>query len=74
MKFTGLAPPGRDAGRRCARVIRSGNRVGGMPEPMVRADIEAGRLVRLNLQDWLGGEHARDDIALLAAGFDGPDV
>lgn len=31
---------------------------GGMPEPMVRADIEAGRLVHLNLPDWRGGEYA----------------
>jgi DNA-binding transcriptional LysR family regulator len=31
---------------------------GGMPEPMVRADIEAGRLVRLNLRDWRGGEYS----------------
>jgi DNA-binding transcriptional LysR family regulator len=30
---------------------------GGMPEPTVRADIEAGRLVRLNLPTWRGGEH-----------------
>jgi DNA-binding transcriptional LysR family regulator len=30
---------------------------GGMPEPMVHADIEAGRLVRLNLRDWRGGEY-----------------
>jgi DNA-binding transcriptional LysR family regulator len=28
-----------------------------MTEPMVRADIEAGRLVRLNLRDWRGGEY-----------------
>lgn len=28
---------------------------GGMPEPMVRADIEAGRLVQLDLRDWRGG-------------------
>jgi DNA-binding transcriptional LysR family regulator len=28
----------------------------GMPEPMVRADLEAGRLVRLNLREWRGGE------------------
>ncbi len=28
-----------------------------MPEPVVRADIEAGRLVRLNLPDWRGGEY-----------------
>ena len=29
----------------------------GMPEPIVRADIAAGRLVRLNLRDWRGGEY-----------------
>jgi DNA-binding transcriptional LysR family regulator len=29
----------------------------GMPEPLVRADVESGRLVRLNLPDWRGGEH-----------------
>jgi hypothetical protein len=28
-----------------------------MPEPMVRADIASGRLVRLNLPDWRGGEY-----------------
>jgi len=28
-----------------------------MPEPIVRADIKAGRLVRLNLRDWRGGEY-----------------
>jgi DNA-binding transcriptional LysR family regulator len=27
----------------------------GMPEPLVRPDINAGRLVRLNLRDWRGG-------------------
>jgi DNA-binding transcriptional LysR family regulator len=30
---------------------------GGMPEPVVRADIVAGRLVRLNLRNWRGGEY-----------------
>jgi DNA-binding transcriptional LysR family regulator len=30
---------------------------GGMPEPVVRADIETGRLVRLNLRNWRGGEY-----------------
>lgn len=30
---------------------------GGMPEPAVRADIEAGRLVQLDLADWRGGEY-----------------
>jgi DNA-binding transcriptional LysR family regulator len=29
---------------------------GGMPEPMVRGDIEAGRLVPLDIDDWRGGE------------------
>jgi DNA-binding transcriptional LysR family regulator len=29
----------------------------GMPEATVRADIETGRLVRLNLPDWRGGEY-----------------
>jgi hypothetical protein len=28
-----------------------------MPEPLARADIESGRLVRLNLPDWRGGGH-----------------
>jgi DNA-binding transcriptional LysR family regulator len=28
---------------------------GGMPEPMVRANIESGRLARLDLPDWRGG-------------------
>jgi DNA-binding transcriptional LysR family regulator len=28
---------------------------GGMPEPMVRADVDAGRLVRLEMADWRGG-------------------
>lgn len=28
-----------------------------MPEPVVRSDIEAGRLVKLNLPNWRGGEH-----------------
>jgi len=30
---------------------------GGMPEPVVRADIAAGRLVKLNLSNWRGGEY-----------------
>jgi DNA-binding transcriptional LysR family regulator len=30
---------------------------GGMPEPMVRADLASGRLVRLKLPDWRGGEY-----------------
>jgi len=30
----------------------------GMPERIVRGDIEHGRLVRLNLPDWRGGEYA----------------
>ncbi|HWF95302.1 MAG TPA: LysR family transcriptional regulator [Xanthobacteraceae bacterium] len=39
------------------RLILGGIGWGGMPEPMVRADIESGRLVRLNLRDWRGGEY-----------------
>jgi DNA-binding transcriptional LysR family regulator len=34
----------------------------GMPEPVVRADIESGRLVRLNLPDWRGGDYAMQAI------------
>jgi DNA-binding transcriptional LysR family regulator len=30
---------------------------GGMPEPAVRADLDAGRLVKLNLRNWRGGEY-----------------
>jgi DNA-binding transcriptional LysR family regulator len=29
----------------------------GMPEPIVRADIESGRLVRLDLPEWRGGDY-----------------
>ena len=39
------------------KLLLSGLGWGGMPEPMVRADIEAGRLVRLDLPDWRGGEY-----------------
>jgi len=38
----------------------------GMPEPIVRADIESGRLVRLNLPDWRGGEYAMQAIHMTA--------
>lgn len=31
---------------------------GGMPEPMVRSDLEAGRLVKLSLRNWRGGEYS----------------
>jgi len=34
----------------------------GMPEPTVRADIESGRLVRLNLRDWRGGGYTMQAI------------
>jgi DNA-binding transcriptional LysR family regulator len=37
------------------KVLLSGFGWGGMPEPMVRADIDSGRLVRLDLPDWRGG-------------------
>jgi DNA-binding transcriptional LysR family regulator len=39
------------------RLIVSGMGWGGLPEPMVRADIEAGRLVRLELEDYRGGDY-----------------
>jgi DNA-binding transcriptional LysR family regulator len=38
-------------------LLRAGLGWGGMPEPMVRADLEAGRLVHLDLPDWRGGEY-----------------
>jgi DNA-binding transcriptional LysR family regulator len=37
----------------------------GMPEPNVRADIKSGRLVRLNLPDWRGGEHVMQAIHMI---------
>jgi DNA-binding transcriptional LysR family regulator len=39
------------------QLILGGIGWGGLPEPMVRADIEAGRLVQLNVRDWRGGEY-----------------
>jgi DNA-binding transcriptional LysR family regulator len=39
------------------KLLLAGIGWGGMPEPIVRADIENGRLVRLNLPDWRGGEY-----------------
>jgi DNA-binding transcriptional LysR family regulator len=39
------------------KLLLAGLGWGGMPEPIVRADIESGRLVRLNLPDWRGGLH-----------------
>src|ERR1700737_3948171 len=39
------------------KLLLAGLGWGGMPEPVVRADIESGRLVRLNLPDWRGAEH-----------------
>jgi DNA-binding transcriptional LysR family regulator len=39
------------------KLLLAGLGWGGMPEPMVRADIESGRLVRLDLRDWRGGEY-----------------
>jgi len=40
------------------KLLLAGLGWGGMPEPIVRADIESGRLVRLNLPNWRGGEHS----------------
>src|SRR3984893_13433463 len=37
------------------KLLLSGLGWAGMPEPMVRADIESGRLVRLDFRDWRGG-------------------
>ncbi|MDB5691113.1 MAG: DNA-binding transcriptional regulator, LysR family [Alphaproteobacteria bacterium] len=39
------------------RLLLAGLGWGGMPEPIVRADIAAGRLARLNLRNWRGGEY-----------------
>jgi DNA-binding transcriptional LysR family regulator len=39
------------------KLLRGGIGWGGMPEPMVRADIRSGRLIRLSLRDWRGGEY-----------------
>jgi DNA-binding transcriptional LysR family regulator len=39
------------------KLLLAGLGWGGMPEPIVRADIESGRLLRLNLRDWRGGEY-----------------
>jgi DNA-binding transcriptional LysR family regulator len=39
------------------KLLLAGLGWGGMPEPIVRADIESGRLMRLNLPDWHGGEY-----------------
>jgi DNA-binding transcriptional LysR family regulator len=39
------------------RLLVAGLGWGGMPEPMVRADLNAGKLVRLDLTDWRGGEY-----------------
>ncbi len=39
------------------KLLLAGIGWGGMPEPMVRADIEARTLIRLNLRDWRGGEY-----------------
>jgi DNA-binding transcriptional LysR family regulator len=39
------------------RLLLAGIGWGGMPEPIVRADIETGKLVPLNLPDWRGGEY-----------------
>jgi len=39
------------------KLLLSGVGWGGMPEPMIRADIQSGRLVRLDLRDWRGGEY-----------------
>ena len=44
------------------KLLLAGIGWGGMPEPIVRADIKTGRLVRLNLPDWRGGEYTMQAI------------
>jgi len=44
------------------KLLLAGIGWGGMPEPIVRADIERARLVRLNLPDWRGGEYSMQAI------------
>jgi len=44
------------------KLLLAGMGWGGMPEPIVRADIEIGKLVRLNLPDWRGGEYTMQAI------------
>lgn len=39
------------------KLLLAGMGWGGMPEPIVRADIKIGKLVRLDLPDWRGGEY-----------------
>ena len=39
------------------KLLLAGLGWGGMPEPIVRVDIKIGKLVRLNLPDWRGGEY-----------------
>lgn len=39
------------------RLLLRGLGWGGMPEPMVRADLEAGRLVRLEIDEYRGGDY-----------------
>ena len=39
------------------KLLLAGLGWGGMPEPIVRSDIKIGKLVRLNLPDWRGGEY-----------------
>ena len=44
------------------RLLVAGLGWGGMPEPIVRTDIKIGKLVRLNLPDWRGGEYTMQAI------------
>jgi len=44
------------------KLLLAGLGWGGMPEPIVCADIETGRLVRLDLPDWRGGEYTMQAI------------
>jgi DNA-binding transcriptional LysR family regulator len=47
------------------KLLLAGFGWGGMPEPTVRADIEAGTLVRLKLRDWRGGEYPMQAVHMI---------
>jgi len=47
------------------KLLLAGIGWGGMPEPIVRADIEVGRLAHLNLPDWRGGEYTMQAIHMI---------
>jgi DNA-binding transcriptional LysR family regulator len=52
-----MLPAARDALKAKHMLLKKGIGWGNMPEPMVRDDIESGRLVQLNLPDCKGGPY-----------------